>query len=52
MEFKLWPLGFMPDDCCFAKNSMKPRGHSLNSTNEIYVSNIYLFIIYIYIYII
>ena len=55
MEFRQRPLGFMkfsfcllPDDCCFVKkNSMKPRGHSLNSIA------LYIYIyIYIYIFII
>ena len=46
MEYRL------PDDCCFAKNSMKPKGHSLNSMNLILISIIYLFIIIIIIIII
>ena len=41
MEFRLRPLGFMEffakqqssGSCCFAKNSMKPRGRNLNSMN-------------------
>ena len=27
----------LPDNCCFAKNAMKLRGHSLNSMNYIYI---------------
>ena len=42
---------FLPDDCCFAKNSMKlglqSKFHELN----IYIQYIYNIYIYIYIYI-
>ena len=43
MEFRLRPLGFMElfakqqssgsYGCCFARNSIKPRGPNLNSMN-------------------
>ena len=48
MEFRLWPLGLLPDVCCFAKKLHETQGsqskfHELN----IYIY-IYIYLIYIY----